>query len=175
MDKKKFDIKANVIKETFDDKRQILSSISAEELDLNEKIHHGGDFFITSDGEFIDLEFQQEDFTEAELAKYVELAEELYEISGKAVSVYLICPREINVDVREFDIKSNSTFNIKLACIPKDSCEVILNGIKAKIKANEMLDENDLEALAMLPEKCKKEEKRYYLSEYFKIMNRLHY
>lgn len=175
MNKKDFDIRTNVIKKTFNDNRTIVSSVSAEELGLDENIHQGGDIFITSDGEFIDLEFQENDFNEDELVKYVELAENLYEQYGKKVSIYILCPKDINVCVRECEIKSESTFTIKIACIQEDFCEIILNGIKAKIKANEMLDEDDLYALARLPVECKKEKRNYYRREYFKIINGLQY
>lgn len=175
MNKKEFEIRAKVINETFNDNRTIISSTSAEELKIDEKIHQGGDIFITSDGDFIDLEFQVVDFTEDELVKYVELAEELYEKYRKEVSIYILCPKDINVCVRECEIKSEAAFTIRLACIQEDPCEIILNGIKAKLKAEEFLDGDDLHALSMLQVMCKKEERNYYRREYIRIINRLHY
>lgn len=175
MNKKDFNIRTKVINETFDDNRKIVSSTNAEELNLDENIHQGGDFFITSDGEFIDLEFQLTDFNEDELVKYVELAEAVYEEHGKEVSIYIICPKDINVCVRECEIKSDAVFTIKLACIQEDPCEIILQGIKAKIKANEMLDGDDLHMLSTLPVRCEKEKRNYYRREYFKIINKLQY
>lgn len=175
MNKKEFEIRVKVIHETFNDDRAIVSSISAEELNIAENIHQGGDIFITSEGEFIDLEFQVVDFTEDELVKYVELAENLYEQSKKKVSVYILCPKDTNIFVRECEIKSEATFTIKLACIQDDPCEIILKGIKAKLKAKEILDGDDLHALSMLQVMCKKEDRNYYRKEYFRIINRLHY
>ena len=175
MKKKDFDIRTKVIYETFDDERKIVSSIKAEELNIDENIHQGGDIFITSEGEFIDLEFQFVDFTEDELVKYAEFAEELYEKSQKKVSIYILCPKDINVCVRECEIKSDATFTIKLACIQENPCEIILNGIKAKLKANEKLDSDDLNELSMLQVMCKKEDRNYYRREYIKIINRLEY
>ena len=70
MKEKDFDIKTKVIKETFDDNSHIVSSIDPNELEIDSNIHQGGDIFITSTGEFIDLEFQDVDFTAEELAKY---------------------------------------------------------------------------------------------------------
>lgn len=175
MNKEDFKIRANVIRETFDDYRQIVSSISAEELKIDKYIHQGGDFFITSSGDIIDLEFQEDDFTEDELVKYIELAEHLYEQYNKEVSIYILCPNNINVCVKECEIQSEASFTIKLARIHEDPCEIILNAIKAKIKANEMLDGDDLHILASLPVKCKKEKRNYYRREYLKIINRLQY
>lgn len=150
MNQNDLNIRKNVIKKTFHDNRTIVSSANIEELNIAEGIHQGGDIFITSDGELIDLEFQLQDFTEDELNKYVDLAEELYDKYGSKVSVYIICPKDINVCVRESEIKSNADFTIKLACIAEDPTEIILNGIEAKIKANEVLDVDDLFALLCL-------------------------
>jgi hypothetical protein len=175
MDEKDFNIRAKVIKEIFGDESKIVASVDAEELDIDRNIHQGGDIFITSDGKFIDLEFQTVDFTPEELAKYVEFAEELYEKYGKNISVYLICPNNINVYLREFEIPSKSDFTIKLACIPEDPCEIILNGIKTKIEDDEILDKDDLNLLGELHDMCEKKDKKYYLTQYIKIVNRLHY
>ena len=175
MKEKDFNIRTKVIHETFDDNRKIVSSVKAEELKINRDIHQGGDIFITSQGEFIDLEFQMVDFTADELVKYVEFAEELYEQYEKEVSIYILCPNDINVCVRECEIKSDASFKIKLACIQEDPCEIILKGIKAKLKADNMLDEDDLDALAMLRVMCKKEDRNYYMREYLKIINRIYH
>ncbi|MBQ7928328.1 MAG: hypothetical protein IJ287_06255 [Methanobrevibacter sp.] len=175
MNKKDFDIRKKIINETFDDERKIVASVTAEELDIDDEIHHDGDFFITSNGEIIDLEFQIEDFTEYELVKYIELAEHLYEKYGKKVSIYIICPKEINVYVKEEEIPSESDFTIKLACSQVDSCEIILEGIKDKIRKKELLDETDWYNLRQLPVMCEKSKRNYYRLEYLKIINRYHY
>lgn len=174
MKKNEFNIRENVIKKTFNDNRKIVSSVNVEELKIDKDIHPGGDIFITSEGDFIDLEFQVKDFDEDELVKYVELAEELSEKYGSEVSIYILCPKDIDVCVRECEIKSNATFTIKLACIDETPCEIILNCIKAKIKSNEMLDSEDLHILASLPVMCESEKRNYYRLEYLKIMKELY-
>lgn len=175
MKEKSFKIRKNVIRETFNDESKIVSSVDAEELAIDKDIHQGGDIFITSKGEFIDLELQDEDFTEDELVKYVELAEGLYEEYGSKVSIYILCPRDINVCVKEFRIKSDADFTIKLACIDEDPCEAMLDYYKSKIRANEPLNKDDMDILESLPMRCKKEKRNYYRREIFKIMNRSHY
>ena len=168
-------IRAKVIRETFHDTSKIERPVSAEELNFDENITHDGDIFMTEDGEFIDLELQKKDFDEDELLRYVELAEDIYEKHHKKVSVYVICPDNIDVYVREFDIKSDADFTIKLAKIEENTAEIILNMIKRKIMNREMLDEDDLNALEMLPAICEKEKKHYYRLEVFKIKNRFLY
>lgn len=175
MNKKDFETRTNIIKETFMDDKNIKCHIPTEELELDENIHQEGDFFMTEDGEFVDLEFQFTDFTEDELVKFIELAENLHEKYGRTITIYILCPKYINVYVKEIEIMSDADFRIKLCCTNIDPCEVILNGIKNKIKNNEFLDEDDFHALAMLPVMCDKDKKHYFRSESIKIRNRLLY
>lgn len=173
MNKKDFNLRVNVIQKTFNDMRKIKCSTPKHEREIGEDIYPGGDIFTTEDGEFIDLEFQIDDFDEDELVKYIELAEALYEKHHKHVSIYIICPSTINVCMKECQIFSHADFTIKLACINEDPCDIILNIIKDKIKNSENLDSDDINALAMLPVKCKPEKRNYFLREYFKIINKL--
>lgn len=175
MDKKDFKTRTNIIKETFMDDKNIKCHIPTEELELDENVHQEGDFFLTEDDEFVDLEFQFVDFTEEELVKFIELAENLYEKFGKKITIYILCPKYINVYVKEIEIMSDADFTIKLCCTNMDPCKVILDGIKNKIKNNEFLDEDDFHALAMLPVMCDKDDKHYYRSESIKIRNRVPY
>lgn len=175
MDKEDFELRTKTIKETFNDTRKIKCHIPTEELELDENIHQEGDFFLTEDGEFIDLEFQMDDFLEEDLVRYVEIAENLYEKYQKAVSIYIICPKDINVCVKEMEIMSDADFTIRLACVDPDPCKITLNCIKGKIRRQEMLTEEDFRALARLPVMCRKEERNYYLLQYIKIVNRLHF
>lgn len=170
-----FNLRAKIIKETFDDHKKIVSHVKIGDLRINCNIPDDDDILINSDGDFIYLDIQQVNFTEEELVKFVEFAEETYEKYGQHISIYLLCPKNIDICVREFEIKSDSSFTIKLACINEDPCKIILDGIKEKIRANIMPDENDLQALAKLHKWCKAEERHYYLMEYIKIVNRLNY
>ncbi len=175
MNQKEYLVKTEIIRKTFSDERKIKCQTPTEDLKLDENVHKGGDIFTTEEGEFIDFELQLRDFDEEELTKYVEFAENLYEKHQKHVSVYLLCPRDINVCVKECTIKSEADFTIKLAKVPEDSCKIILEGIKNKLKNKEKLDCDDLHALAYLPVMCDKEERNYYRMEYFKIINQLQY
>ncbi|WP_407377352.1 hypothetical protein [Methanobrevibacter sp.] len=175
MRKQDFEIRTKIIGEVFDDTRPIKCSVDINELNLPEHIHSEGNFFLTHDCEFIDLEFQFNPFSEHELVKYVELAEELYEKSKKEVSIYIICPKDVPVYVNESEIMSDATFKIKLAVGEISICKLILDFIKAKIRNNEKLTNEDIMHLKKLPLICRKEERHYYRIETFKIINRLHY
>lgn len=175
MSKQHNEVKTKIIQETFNDKRKMKCIENKDELGLDEHVYKGGDIFITDDGQFVGLDFQQTDFDEHELVKHIELAENLYEKHEKFVNLYLICPKNVNVCVRECEIRSDASFAIKLACIQEDLCEITLNRIKEKIKRNEMLTSQDLKDLGELPVKCRKEDRNYYRTEYLKIINRYHY
>ena len=121
-----------MIKKHFKDNRTIKCPTPKHLTRLDDDVHPGGEIFTTEDGDFIDLEIQFVDFDEEELAKYVEFAENLYEKHQKRVSVYLLCPKNINVSVREQKILSDADFSIKLACDQTDPCHMILGIIKRK-------------------------------------------
>ena len=174
MNEKDSKTRIGVIKNTFNDKRKIQCEVK-NDIELDEGIHQGGDLFKTEDGDIIDLEFQMTDFDEDELIKYVEFAEHLYCKYEKEVSVYIICPDDIKVLVKECEIKSEANFTIKLAKMGEDPCHIILDGIKQKVSSGEMLDGDDLHALSLLPVMCKKEERNYFRKEYFKIINQIGY
>lgn len=173
MNKKEFNTKAKIIRETFNDKRKIKCITPQDEREVAKYIHPGEDIFTTEDGSYIDFEFQLSDFTEDELVKYVEFAEALYEKHQKPVSIYLLCPKYVNVYVKECEIKSEAEFNIKLSCAHEKQCEIILNGIKNKIKYGEPIDGDDLHALSMLPVMCERKDRNYFRREYFRIISRL--
>ena len=173
MRKKDFETRTSIIRELFNDTRKIKCHVPTETLELDENIHQEGDFFLTEDGELIDLEFQITDFDIEELAKYVELTEEIHEKHQKVISIYIICPKEVNVNVNEFNIKSKAEFKINIRQVENNICETVLNGIKYKLENNETLSNDDKNALSMLREICRKEERHYYTVETFKILNRL--
>lgn len=175
MNEQDFITKARIIKETFNDNRTIKCYLPIQNLRLAEHIHQEGELFITENYEIIDLEFQFKDFTEDELVKYVELAEALYEKNSKRISIYVICPNTINICVREFEIKSEADFTIKLAAIEEDLSQIALDIIKSKLDNGETLDIEDIEILKILPLSCKKEERNYFRKECFKIINNYSY
>lgn len=175
MNEQDFMTKARIIKETFNDNRTIKCYLPIQNLRLAEHIHQEGELFITENYEIIDLEFQFKDFTENELVKYVELAEALYEKNSKRISIYVICPNTINICVREFEIKSEADFTIKLAAIEEDLSQIALDIIKSKLDNGETLDIEDIEILKILPLSCKKEERNYFRKECFKIINNYSY
>ena len=90
-------------------------------------------------------------YDEIEKTLYVELAEALYEKNNKKISIYVICPNSINIYVREFEIKSEADFTIKLAAIEENLSQIALDIIKSKLANGGILDLEDIEMLKIIP------------------------
>lgn len=160
-----------IIKEVFDEKRKIIGYAPEEMIEVSDECHPGGDIFITSEGELIDLEYQMKDFDESELMKYVELAEELYEKNNVSVSIYVLCRDTIQVTAPECIINSKATFNIKLACYNINPAYDALYEIKEKAAKKIELNDEDLYALLMIAVMGPKKDRRNLIIECFKIIN----
>lgn len=159
--------KIETIKEVFHEQREICPTPLPQ-------IEKGdGTTFKTTNGEIIYLELQLKDFTVEELVRYTSIMEDLYEEHEKHCTAYILCDEGVEVKVNEMPIKSKADFTIKLAQTDLDSCKVVLNGIKNKIQQGELLDEADIYALQMIPVMCSKDERDYYRTQVFKIMNEI--
>lgn len=172
MDKENIEYKIQIIKDAFDEKRNIIGYAPNEMIKVNEDCHQGGDIFITDENELIDLEYQMKDFDEAELAKYVELAEELYEKNKVQISIYVLCPRTVRILAPECRIKSEATFTIKLACWGGNPVYDMLFEIKEKIEKGICLNDEDIYNLEMIPIMGPKEERKNLRIECLRLMNR---
>lgn len=173
MDKENYELKTKIIQEIFDDSRTIKCPTPENIRAVGEDIYQGGDVFTTEDGEFIDLELQLTNFDEDELIKYIGFAEALYEKHQKPISIYIICPKSIDVCVKECVIRSHADFIIRLSRVDMDPCKIALEAIKNKIKNSRMIDGEDVFALSMLSMLCRPEERDFYLKEYLKAMNEI--
>lgn len=164
MNNDEIETRKKIIRDVFQDEKEI---------EYIEDEKHESDLFRAKTGEIIYLELQMEDFDEKELARYSEIAEELYEKYQNEIFIYILCPSNFNVCVKECEIKSEADFTIKLACIKENPSHFVLEVIKNKLKNKEKLTDEDLHALSMLPVMCEKEDRLYFREECFKIMNKL--
>ncbi|WP_407380580.1 hypothetical protein [Methanobrevibacter sp.] len=161
-----------IIKEVFDETREITGYASPEMTEVNEDCYKGGDIFITEGGELIDLECQMKDFDEVELANYVELAENLYEKNKVPISIYILCPNTIQVTAPECTIKSEAIFNIKLACYNSNPVYDALYHIKDKVNRNMKLNDEDMEVLIRIPVMGPKKDRKNLRIECFRILKK---
>lgn len=155
----------NTITEMFNENRTIVPEV------IKEDINGDGDIFKTESGEIIYFELQLEDFTIDELIRYTNIMETLYEKYQVHCTACIVCAEGVKVRVNEMPIKSEADFTIKLAQTNMDPCDVMLNGIKAKMNRNELLDEEDICALQMIPMMCSKDKRNHYRKEVFSILD----
>lgn len=161
-----------IIKEVFDEERKILGFAPPEMTDIKKNCYKGGDIFITENGELIDLEYQINDFDENELAKYIELAEELYNINNVSISIYVLCPDTVKILTPECTIPSEASFNIKLACFAGSPIYDILYHIKEKIDKNICISNEDIHTLFMIPLYCPEKDRKNLRIECLRLLNR---
>lgn len=161
-----------IIKEVFDEERKILGFAPPEMTDIKKNCYKGGDIFITENGELIDLEYQINDFDEKELVKYIELAEELYNINNVSISIYVLCPDTVKILTPECTIPSEASFNIKLACFAGSPIYDILYHIKEKIDKNICISNEDIHTLFMIPLYCPEKDRKNLRIECLRLLNR---
>lgn len=172
MNEENMEYEIQIIKEAFDEKRNIIGYAPKEMIKVNNNCHQGGDIFITDNKELIDLEYQMKDFDEEELVKYVELAEELYEKNKVPITIYVLCPRNLKIIAPECTIKSEAIFTIKLACWGENPVYDILFQIKEKIDKKIRLNDEDIYNLEMIPMRGPKEERNKLRVECLKLLNK---
>lgn len=163
--------KIEIIKEAFEEKREIIGFAPKEMVCIDNQ-NFLEDVFITDSGELIYLEYQIVDFDEIELAKYVEIAEKLYEKNNVCISIYVLCPKTINVTAPECTIKSDAEFTIKLACYQGNPAYDVFYKIKEKVDRNMKLNENDIDALERIPMMGPKEERTRLRIECFRLIKK---
>ena len=174
MNKEDFQIDTILIRTEFDDQRPLRKLPEELEMKLDPKIVETGSTFIADDGEIVYFTLQLTDFREDELVKYAEIAEKLYELTHKRVSVYILCSNDIEVNMKICQIMSNADFTIKLFKSKYNPAKHILGLIKDKFKNNQRISPEDIDVLARLPMICEKKDRNYFRKEYFKIVNRIH-
>lgn len=163
--------KIELIKEAFEEKRKIIG-FAPQEMTLIDDQNSIGDVFITDSGELIDLELQMVDFDEVELAKYVEIAEKLYEKNNVEISIYVLCPTTVNVTAPECIIKSDAEFTIKLSCYEGNPAYEIFLKIKESVNKKMELNEDDINALETIPMMVPKEERTSLRIECFRLIKK---
>lgn len=170
-----FDIKTKLIKETFNDELNIKYDLFEKEPQMIDDFPEEIDIYVTENEKIICLDILLNDFDVEQLTQYIEIAETLYEKQKKSVSIYLLCPPNINVCVKECELRSEAEFSIKLARIEENPCSMILDKIKNKMNNDEILDYEDVNALLMLPVMCEKKDRHYYRKESIRILNEINY
>lgn len=174
MNKEDFQIDAILIRTEFTDQRPLRNLPQELKTKLEPKITETGSIFIAEDGEIVYFTLQLTDFRENELVEYTEIAEKLYELTHKHVSIYILCSNDVDVYMKVCEIPSEADFTIKLAKSEYNPAKHVLDLIKNKFKNNKQITPEDIHVLARLPMLCAKKDRNYFRNEYFKIVNQMH-
>ena len=174
MNKEDFQIDTILIRTEFNDERPLRKLPKELEMKLDSKITETGSIFLAEDGEIVYFTLQLTDFREEELVEYTEIAEKLYELTHKRVSLYILCSKDVEVHMKICEIMSDADFSIKLFKSEYNPAHHILDLIKDKLKNNQRITPEDIDVLARLPMLCNKKDRNYFRHEYIKIVNRMH-
>ena len=133
-----------------------------------------GDLFQAENKEYILLDlFMDEEFGAKQLAKYVSIAEELYEKYYTKINIFIVAFNNVNVTVEEINIPSEADFTIRFAINQEeDMCKSVYDVILKKYEDG-VLEDADLEVLGRLHLICDTKDKQFYLEEYLRIMTEL--
>ena len=138
-DKKDVEMTDKLISMQFDDIRHIVKKSDDEIQKIAQKHKIEATIYETDRKELISYGIQNEDLTTHELDKYVKYGEELYEISGKTVSIYLMGPPNIECKTKR-KMESNAPIVLKLAISSYSQTYDVLRHIKNLVKNKKKLD-----------------------------------
>ncbi|MBR0270727.1 MAG: hypothetical protein IJQ68_01865 [Methanobrevibacter sp.] len=169
MNEKKFDETSLVLIENmFDEHRKIVGLADESIQKIAEKHQRSADIFITEHGELISYEIMTDDINNNEIDKIRKYGEDLYEINGKYISIYILGSPHMKINgIKE--IVSDAPLLIKISQMPQSDAYDVLRHITDLVKRKQKLNEEDLFALSMIPQMGPKEDKRHLRIECLKL------
>ncbi|MBQ9026865.1 MAG: hypothetical protein IJ104_10965 [Methanobrevibacter sp.] len=169
MNEKKYDeTSLSLIENLFEEHRKIVGKADEEIQKIAEKHQRHTEIFITEEGELISFEIMNEDMDNNEMKKIKKYGEDLYEINGKYISIYILCSPHMKLK-GVTDIESEAPLVIKIAQMPTSDAYDVLRHITDLVKNRQKLNEEDLFALSMIPQMGPKEDKRHLRIECLKL------
>lgn len=162
------EIAYNLIENIFGDFREIDGKASGEMQSIPKKYEIQADIYKTKNNELISYGTTDKDFGNSELEKYKEYGEELYEKSGKEVSIYILGSPHIKINATK-DIESEAPIRINISIMEYSSTYETLRYLENLVKNKQKLDKEDLFALKMIPTMGPAEDKRYLRMECLKL------
>lgn len=158
----------SLIENIFGDYREIVGKASNEIQKIARKHEIPAEIYQTRNDEFISLSMIKNDFGNKELDKYQRYGEELYEKTNTEVSIYILGSPHVKLKVTK-EIKSTAPITINLSIIEYSSAYDTLRHIQGLVENHEKLDNDDLNALKMIPHMGPPEDKRNLRIECLKL------
>lgn len=149
----------SLIENIFGDYREIVGKASDEIQKIAKKHEIPGTIYKTRNNEFISLSMTKNDFGNKELDQYQRYGEELYKKSKKEISIYILGSPHVKLKVTK-EIESTAPITINLSLIEYSSAYDTLRHIQSLVENHEKLDNEDLNALKMIPYMGPPEDKR---------------
>lgn len=152
-------ISHTLIENVFGDYRKIVGKAS-DEVHNVARIHEiSADIYRTEDDELISFSIIKEDIGNAEMEKYIKYGEELYELNGKMICIYILGTTHTKFKVTK-DIESEAPLLINVSIMEYSSAYDNLRHIAGLVESRQKLDSDDLSALKMIPSMGPPEDKR---------------
>lgn len=149
----------SLIENVFGDYREIIGNASDEIQKIARKHKIPAKIYKTKNNEVISFSMIKNDFGNKELDKYQKYGEELYEKSHKKISIYILGSPHVKLKVTK-EIESIAPITINLSVIEYSSAYDTLRHIQSLVENHEKLDNDDLNALKMIPYMGPPEDKR---------------
>lgn len=153
------EISFTLIENIFGDYRKIVGKASDEVKDIA-RIHEiPAEIYKTEDGELISFSMTKEDIGNVEIEKYRKYGEDLYELNGKMICIYILGSTHTKFKVTK-EIESDAPLLINISIMKYSSAYDTLRHIENMVKTHQKLDKEDLFALKMIPSMGPPEDKR---------------
>lgn len=142
--------------------------INYDELRENNELFSDCDKLFETDSEIVGMKAMLTDFGPEELADVVDIAERLYEATGKYVFICIAMSHDRKVTVKEMTIKSEADFTIRLAIV--DMHRIALEKVRENI-AKGIQDDADRHVLEMMPMIVPAHMRKEVRKECFELLN----
>lgn len=152
-------ISHTLIENIFGDYRKIVGKASDEVQDIARAHDIQADIYRTEDDELISFILTKGDIGNREMEKYKKYGEELYELNGKLICIYVLGSTHSKFKVTK-DIESEAPIMINISIMEYSSAYDTLRHITGLVESRQKLDGDDLHALKMIPSMGPSEDKR---------------
>lgn len=152
-------ISHTLIENIFGDYRKIVGTASDEVQDIARSHDIDADIYRTEDDELISFILTKGDIGNNEMEKYKKYGEELYELNGKLICIYVLGSTHSKFKVTK-DIESEAPIMITISIMEYSSAYDTLRHIRGLVESRQKLDGDDLHALKMIPSMGPPEDKR---------------
>lgn len=149
----------SLIENMFGDYRKIVGRAPIEVQNIARVHDISATIYMTEDDELISFSLTKGDIGNAEMEKYKKYGEDLYELNGKLICIYILGSTHSKFKATK-EIESEAHLLINVSIMQYSSTYDTLRHIEGLVKSRQKLDREDLFALKMIPSMGPPEDKR---------------